>query len=607
MGFLFSGDFVVWIEKKKDSGRLRGMGKHGPCRHCGVTSTPLWRNGPPDKPVLCNACGSRWRTKGSLTNYTPLHARELIDSEEYKVPKVKSISFKPKDKKPQKIKQSDYAVENEREMPYSDQNFRKIVEWDTSNRSSSGSATSYSESCAHFGTAEASEVTGSAQSNVWESQVPSKKRTCVLRPKPSSVEKLTKDLYTIMHEQQSSYHSSSSDDLLFDTPTPVGSVEIGSGSVLLRYPNPRAVEEESEASSFPIDNKSYMINEAYSGSASFPVRNERKGFKFSAVGIEKFKTTAQMAQMHIKRDKSYADKLLILQDRDSPLGFVDLKDVVNFDVLMKHMTDEEQQQLMKYLPSIDTTNYPESIRSMFNSSQFMDTLSYFQQLLQEGIFDSPKSATDAEGYKTLRRHALQNLSRSVWVEHYSRLKDIKKKQNIGAKELASESNCLGNSNYASLKRARDTQNLHLKDHKGAMRSPKRVAKCGGSGTNPQSVVTLPPDSVVTSSRSIYDAEDFVDNDGTCFSPRTIFATPPERSSMLCSLQFTDDSSDHDLLLDVRCNTSAFPEAELLYHPWNQNPVAQNNSSARSAVVAAREERLLSLPASSFSGPKPRHR
>ncbi|GBG83588.1 hypothetical protein CBR_g37309 [Chara braunii] len=47
------------------------MGKSGPCGHCGVTTTPLWRNGPPDKPVLCNACGSRWRTRGNLTNYLP--------------------------------------------------------------------------------------------------------------------------------------------------------------------------------------------------------------------------------------------------------------------------------------------------------------------------------------------------------------------------------------------------------------------------------------------------------------------------------------------------------------------------------------------------------
>eukprot|EP00897_Mesotaenium_endlicherianum_P009029 jgi/Mesen1/8154/ME000438S07259 len=53
------------------------MGKQGPCNHCGIATTPLWRNGPPEKPVLCNACGSRWRTRGTLHNYMPLHAGGL--------------------------------------------------------------------------------------------------------------------------------------------------------------------------------------------------------------------------------------------------------------------------------------------------------------------------------------------------------------------------------------------------------------------------------------------------------------------------------------------------------------------------------------------------
>ncbi|KAD3067371.1 hypothetical protein E3N88_35251 [Mikania micrantha] len=50
------------------------MVKEGPCCHCGIKSTPLWRNGPPAKPVLCNACGSRWRTRGTLNDYVPKHA-----------------------------------------------------------------------------------------------------------------------------------------------------------------------------------------------------------------------------------------------------------------------------------------------------------------------------------------------------------------------------------------------------------------------------------------------------------------------------------------------------------------------------------------------------
>ncbi|CAI9102354.1 OLC1v1000610C1 [Oldenlandia corymbosa var. corymbosa] len=35
--------------------------------------TPLWRCGPPEKPVLCNACGSRYRKNLPLENYIPKH------------------------------------------------------------------------------------------------------------------------------------------------------------------------------------------------------------------------------------------------------------------------------------------------------------------------------------------------------------------------------------------------------------------------------------------------------------------------------------------------------------------------------------------------------
>jgi hypothetical protein len=121
------------------------------------TGTPLWRNGPPDKPVLCNACGSRWRTKGSLTNYTPMHARDDIDAEEPRASKLKPPTLKLKEQKQLKKNPSHITMEN---GPFSDQNFRKMGDPDLSNRSGSGSALSYSESCAPYGTADASEMTG---------------------------------------------------------------------------------------------------------------------------------------------------------------------------------------------------------------------------------------------------------------------------------------------------------------------------------------------------------------------------------------------------------------------------------------------------------------
>ncbi|KAI5445702.1 GATA transcription factor 27 [Lathyrus oleraceus] len=44
---------------------------NGPCMHCGIDSTPLWRKGPNGKSILCNACGSRFKAKGNLENYLP--------------------------------------------------------------------------------------------------------------------------------------------------------------------------------------------------------------------------------------------------------------------------------------------------------------------------------------------------------------------------------------------------------------------------------------------------------------------------------------------------------------------------------------------------------
>lgn len=106
---------------------------------------------------------------------------------------------------------------------------------------------------------------GHAQSNIWDTTVPSRKRTCISRPKQSSVEKLTKDLYTILHEQQSScFSGSSEEDLLFASDKPMVSVEIGHGSVLIRHPSSLGREEESEASSLSVDNKHHSSNEAYS-------------------------------------------------------------------------------------------------------------------------------------------------------------------------------------------------------------------------------------------------------------------------------------------------------------------------------------------------------
>jgi hypothetical protein len=80
---------------------------------------------------------------------------------------VKSISLnKNKEVKLLKRKQhSDNTVVGGGAPDYN-QGFRKVIDEDASNRSSSGSAISNSESCAQFGGADASDLTGWALAGI---------------------------------------------------------------------------------------------------------------------------------------------------------------------------------------------------------------------------------------------------------------------------------------------------------------------------------------------------------------------------------------------------------------------------------------------------------
>ncbi|KAM0934231.1 putative transcription factor C2C2-GATA family [Dioscorea sansibarensis] len=556
------------------------MGKHGPCCHCGVTSTPLWRNGPPEKPVLCNACGSRWRTKGSLVNYTPMHARELVpDSEELKAARVnKSVSFKPKEQKLPKKKPMNASSEIGHEMQCCDQNFKKIREEDPSNRSSSGSAISFSESCAHFGTADASDLT--AQSIVWDSLVPSRKRTWVARAKPSPVEKLTKDLYSIWHEQQSFCLSASSEeDLLLENETLFGSDEIGHGGLLIRHPTSKTLDEESEASSIPTDNKSCIHSEVFSGSTSFPVNGESW-----VIGSSNAKPTTQMLLEQATRDKSSDKMLQFIRNRDSPLSSANLKDIFNFEVFMTHLTPEERQKLMKYLPPVDTVKPPKSLESMFSSSQFVENFSYYQQLLREGVFDLSLVGVKVDDCRTLKRLVLLNLNKTKWVENRKELQEIRHK--TGGKEMINMASVAANSSLTPLKRLCDSESQKSRDTNGVMRSPKRISKAGGVNFTSAKPPNL--NNSDTNSKAVSYIDEFVDNEVDCFSPRSLFASPS------APIQFSAISSEQDLLFDVPSNGPT-PEAELLYHPWKLKTMMSG--------IAEGEESLSNFPASSISSQK----
>ncbi|KAK3023236.1 hypothetical protein RJ639_043348 [Escallonia herrerae] len=393
-----------------------------------------------------------------------------------------------------------------------------------------------------LGSADASDLTGPAQSVVWDTMVPSRKRTCISRPKQSPVEKLTKDLYTILHEQQSYFSGSSEEDLLFENDTPMVSVEIGHGSVLIRHPSSIAREEESEASSLSVENKPHPINEAYSQLTILPVRNENKGVNFPIPGLERTKkaTARGMEQEQIKRDKVQTEKQQILGYHNSPLRYIDLKDILNFEEFVTHITPGEQQQLLKSLPSVDTARLPDSLKTMFDSPQFKENLSSFQKLLAEGVFDLSFSAVKSEGHRTVKRLALCNLTKSKWVEQYNQLKDVVGEDSTGGSVVAGRLNAITSGNSANLKKSQDGQFQNISGAKILMKSPKRVLM-----------------------KASYEHKELMDNDGTSFSPKSLFALPPDNSSfMLDSFGFADEGSEQELLLDVPSHSS-FPQAELL--------------------------------------------
>ncbi|XP_018452293.2 GATA transcription factor 27 isoform X2 [Raphanus sativus] len=480
------------------------MGKQGPCCHCGVTSTPLWRNGPPEKPVLCNACGSRWRTKGTLVNYTPLHARAEGDEvEDHRVQKTMLINGTSVNKKIPKRKSSSSYQESFTVKRTSFELNSGFKNEEASNRSSSGSVVSNSESC--------------DQSNAWETTFPCKKRTCVVavghRPKAaSSVEKLTKDLFSILQEQQSSCLSggSSEEDLLFENESPM---VIGHGSVLMR-------DEESEASS--------LLVESCKSSSSVPsVGFERGGQRCLSFGGKDIK------QELLKRYKPQ-----VLGRPSLPLCNIDLKDVFNFDEFIEKFTKEEQQKLMKLLPGVDSVDVPDSLRSMFECSQFKDNFSLFQQLVADGVFEtlsqSSSSSSKPEEFKRLAKLALSDPNKSLLLESYYMLKRKVTEDSAITTSRVSNSNRL-----VTVERPCESLNQNFSETKVVMKSPKEMMKIRSKHIGTEEIVE---NSSVSS---------FNNNHMSYGGP------------MVFSCEDNDICEEEDVLLDVPSNGS-FPQAELLH-------------------------------------------
>ncbi|XBI97259.1 hypothetical protein VPH35_033433 [Triticum aestivum] len=258
--------------------------KEGPCFHCRVMSSPLWRHGPPEKPVLCNACGTRWRKKGTLDNYTP--APQVQRKQPKKTPVRTTVKKEPS---------SDH---NSLETGDAADTF-------SNNPSGFGSALSYS---------------GSAQSHAREPLVPSRKKSCIGRRKPSTVEALAEHLNSIMHEEQlcsgstvrTIPGSSDQDLLIYHRETPASCSEIGYGSMLLRHPN-----SESEANSVPAHSKSYVTSQSYSGPASFTLHlhSGSNGASNSNAASEKLMWSPMWSHDSAMRHELHYSKQHILESK----------------------------------------------------------------------------------------------------------------------------------------------------------------------------------------------------------------------------------------------------------------------------------------------------
>ncbi|XP_057824842.1 GATA transcription factor 26 isoform X1 [Cryptomeria japonica] len=558
------------------------MGKQGPCYHCGITYTPLWRNGPPEKPVLCNACGSRWRTKGTLANYTPLHARafESTDSSEYRSARGKKASQTPKQQRSHKRKE--FGQDVEFGIFGSEPHYAIGFDEDTSNRSSSGSGISYSEGCIQYGGTAGIDSEGSVHTPVWDSPIPSRKRTCMYRKRPSSVEKLTKGLRYILHEQDTSYLPLGSEDLLFACKTPMVAAEIGLGSVLIRQPKSTMCEEESEASSLLVENKYNrfgFVTQADSQvlASSTQLQNEDG----SLLGREKEKLKYRMDIEEVFQEHS--DNFLMpnglldnfsyskyeLQSCHSPLIFVELKDIINFDSFMEILTAQDRTNLMKYVSSVDAAKVPESLQCMFNSLQFEEALTNFQDLLSEGIFDMYTSGLNPQVQQIVKKLILTDLTKSKWIERYSQLPNRSKRKRV----------------LCSTKVIQSKETLKTKGSSLHSRCGMHPTVKNSLGSQPCKAVTGSDNSVKSPGNRQRIRNPYHENMQTgytskspmefdvepktefCFSPSSLFASPIGRSSILLDSMGTlgSESFEQDLLLDVPSNVS-LQQAELLHKP-----------------------------------------
>ncbi|KAH8969695.1 hypothetical protein BDL97_02G047400 [Sphagnum fallax] len=422
----------------------RRRGKQGPCGHCGIETTPLWRNGPPEKPVLCNACGSRWRTKGTLLNYMPMHSGGFggAGSKEG-VARRKKGSHK---------RSSDPACSHKRKEPSGGHVeirtpaslhplLLKDAEEELKTTSSLESGVFGPDSDA---LSRSSPVQSDSSAGLgWEGPIPSRKRTPMVRG-CTSLEKLISHFQELMNESPpqscpTATSSESAEELLLEGTPSIMTVEKGVDIEFIQQnPMPLLQEPAVEVMSFLMESavnveamqgmdarfSNGVVVEPLNEAPIFPAQGKEKPSHFlkEMEDMGYLQSDHRLVPNKALLENFPCNKQDVLQGCQSPLVFLEMKEILSFDTYTGLLTDQEQGQLASLVSPVDINRIPESLKEMFNSGQFEGALVNFQQLLSEGMFDSLEPGMDAGVLEHLQQLlTASDLNSSGWMERLSQL------------------------------------------------------------------------------------------------------------------------------------------------------------------------------------------
>ncbi|BBN11110.1 protein MpGATA5 [Marchantia polymorpha subsp. ruderalis] len=510
-----------------------------------------------------------------------------------------------------------------------DQSLSKGYEEDTVSRSCSGSGMCGSEGSVKRGSFPPKDLPVLGNLLVgfgWEvPAVPQKTRSTTSTRRRTACDVLTRIAR--------SFSSPTVDPLLIAPPAPGASsdavlveynkpslvaVEIGLGSVFVRQCVSLAEEPESESSLFLVDSRG---NESFNGlghsesGSGIPFIQDFHGIDRGSVyrGKDKAKQVPRKLDAgRLHNDKNLVpnkallenfpyNKRDVLQSYQSPLVFLEMKDIVNFDTFTGLLTEQEQGQLMQFVSSADVARIPESLKSMFSSDQFDGALANFQHLLSEGMFDVSELSSSPRVLQHFQQLLqLPELTKSGWLERCSQLQNRNKRRGSvdstkvnSTKETNKEkmkashvpgAASSGSSGFSGAKlpvgHASEKSGEEHKPTKSlSFRGPAISATSTLYNTNPvKHGLNIKPETGSSSNEAVA-TEAGVNTEGPCFPGNSPFLSTAERERAIGDEYNLDmgvlDCSETDSLLYNLPNPMSFQQAELLPQPsWEKKSMKE---------------------------------